>query len=227
MPKRIAVLEAPEGALADLVSTLRASAGDATEVDVPRSIAELVASHARQPLDLVLLDYLRGDGARNGREALIALRAQDPELAATLLRKLHPTVELVHRHRALREQYRLLHEAASERYRIVGSSAKVREVLERIARVARIPRPVLILGERGTGKELVARAIHDASGRGDRPFVAVNCAAFPETLLESELFGFERGAFTGADQRRPGKFEQSEGGTLFLDEIGNMPLSFQ
>jgi DNA-binding NtrC family response regulator len=262
MPKRIAVLEAPEGALADLVSALRASASDQTEVDVPGSIAELVASHARQPFDLVLLDYLRGDGTRSGREALIALRAQDPELAAiavadrgdvglaaeavkagasdflvrgdkldervaTLLRKLHPTVELVHRHRALREQYRLLHEAASERYRIVGSSAAIREMLERIARVARIPRPVLILGERGTGKELVARAIHDASGRGDRPFVALNCAAFPETLLESELFGFERGAFTGADQRRPGKFEQSQGGTLFLDEIGNMPLAFQ
>jgi DNA-binding NarL/FixJ family response regulator len=82
MPKRIAVLEAPEGALADLVSALRASASDQTEVDVPGSIAELVASHARQPFDLVLLDYLRGDGTRSGREALIALRAQDPELAA-------------------------------------------------------------------------------------------------------------------------------------------------
>ncbi|HVQ25505.1 MAG TPA: sigma-54 dependent transcriptional regulator [Planctomycetota bacterium] len=262
MPKRIAVLEAPEGALADLVGALRETAADKAVVDVSGAIAELVASHARQPLDLVLLDYLRGDGARNGREALIALRAQDPELAviavadrgdvglaaeavkagasdflvrgdkldervATLLRKLHPTVELVHRHRALREQYRLLHEAASERYRIVGSSARVREVLERIARVARIPRPVLILGERGTGKELVARAIHDASGRGDRPFLAVNCAAFPETLLESELFGFEKGAFSGAASSKPGRLEAAHGGTLFLDEIGNMPLAFQ
>ena len=202
MPKRIAVLEAPEGALADLVGALRETANDRPAVDAPGSIAELVASHARQPFDLVLLDYLRGDGARNGREALAALRAQDPELAviavadrgdvglaaeavragasdflvrgdkldervATLLRKLHPTVELVHRHRALREQYRLLHEAASERYRIVGSSTAIRDVLERVARVARIPRPVLILGERGTGKELVARAIHEASAAGD------------------------------------------------------------
>jgi transcriptional regulator with GAF, ATPase, and Fis domain len=86
---------------------------------------------------------------------------------------------------------------------------------------------VLILGESGTGKEIFARAIHAASNRKDKPFVVVDCAALPESLIESELFGYEKGAFTGADTARAGKFESADGGTLFLDEIGNLPLSVQ
>jgi len=111
--------------------------------------------------------------------------------------------------------------------RILGESAQMRLLIEQIQRVALIPRPLLIVGERGTGKELVARAIHFASGRAAARMVTINCAAIGDTLLESELFGHERGAFTGADRARRGRFEQANGGTLFLDEIGNMPLAFQ
>jgi nitrogen regulation protein NR(I) len=105
---------------------------------------------------------------------------------------------------------------------LIGRSQAMQEVFKAIGRVAPLDVPVLILGESGTGKEMVARAIYHYSKRKDEKFLAVNCAAIPETLLESELFGHERGAFTGADRRRPGKFEQCDGGTLFLDEIGDM-----
>jgi len=105
---------------------------------------------------------------------------------------------------------------------LLGRSPKMLEVYKSIARVARQDITVLIEGESGTGKELVARAIYQHSARRDGPFLAVNCAAVPETLLESELFGHEKGAFTGADRRRIGKFEQCHGGTIFLDEVGDM-----
>ncbi len=110
---------------------------------------------------------------------------------------------------------------------IVGSCPAMREVYKAIGRVAAQNVPVLITGESGTGKELVARALYQHSPRSRAPFLALNCAAIPETLLESELFGHEKGAFTGADRKRIGKFEQCNGGTIFLDEIGDMPLSLQ
>ncbi len=110
---------------------------------------------------------------------------------------------------------------------IIGRSASMQEVYKQIGRVAPHNYPVLITGESGTGKELIARAIYQHSMRRDKPFLAINCAALPETLLESELFGHEKGAFTGAEQRRIGKFEQVNGGTIFLDEIGDMTLLTQ
>jgi DNA-binding NtrC family response regulator len=110
---------------------------------------------------------------------------------------------------------------------IVGSCPAMNEVYKAIGRVADQDVPVLITGESGTGKELAARAIYQHGPRADAAFVALNCAAIPETLLESELFGHEKGAFTGATQRRIGKFEQCSGGTLFLDEVGDMPLALQ
>ena len=124
---------------------------------------------------------------------------------------------------ALREEI----DQASMFEEIVGSSAALQEVLSRIAKVAPSDSTVLITGETGTGKELVARAIHKRSQRARRAFVSVNCAAIPGSLIASELFGHEKGAFTGALQRRIGRFELAEGGTIFLDEIGELPAETQ
>ena len=110
---------------------------------------------------------------------------------------------------------------------LIGESAAIKEVLSMIYRVAPSGATVLITGESGTGKELAARTLHAASPRKNRRFVAVSCAAIPESLLESELFGYERGAFTGATRSKPGKFALADGGTLFLDEIGDLPTSLQ
>jgi len=120
---------------------------------------------------------------------------------------------------------RLSDEARGET--IIGQSPAMQEVFKMVGRVARSDAPVLITGESGSGKEVVARAIHQYSTRSGKQFVAINCAAIPEALLESELFGHEKGAFTGAAAQREGRFEQCAGGTLFLDEIGDMPLGLQ
>jgi nitrogen regulation protein NR(I) len=110
---------------------------------------------------------------------------------------------------------------------LIGNSRAMQEVYKTVGRVAATPVSVLIRGATGTGKELIARAIYQHSHRADKPFLAVNCAAIPQTLIDSELFGHERGAFTGADNRRVGRFEQANGGTLFLDEIGDLPFETQ
>src|SRR5256714_9668698 len=130
----------------------------------------------------------------------------------------------------LRTENILLREEWSRRYgfpRIIGESEVLKRAVGETQRVAQTDATVLLLGESGTGKELFARAVHHLSARRDNPFVAINCAAIPETLIENELFGHERGAFTGAGDRRQGKFELASGGTVFLDEIGELPLAVQ
>jgi DNA-binding NtrC family response regulator len=122
---------------------------------------------------------------------------------------------------------RLERDAEPSRRGIVGGSPAIRSLHRQIDRVADSDVTVAIIGESGAGKELVARAIHDSSARANHPFVALNCAAIPETLQESELFGHERGAFTGANQRRVGRFEQAHSGTLFLDEVAELSLALQ
>jgi len=140
---------------------------------------------------------------------------------------------VVHEVRTALEHGRLVTEVRALRARVdaetslLGTSPAMQRLKEEMRRVAPIPSPVLVIGESGSGKELVARDLHALRGPEGAPFVAVNCAALPETLVESELFGHERGAFTGADRTRRGAFEQAEGGTLFLDEIGELPLQAQ
>ncbi|HEX9021192.1 MAG TPA: sigma-54 dependent transcriptional regulator [Nitrospirota bacterium] len=145
-------------------------------------------------------------------------------------RELIMHVERALENRRLSSEINRLKELLSERYdfqNIVARSEAMRTVLEAVSRIAGTESTVYIHGESGTGKELIARAIHLASNRKDRPFVAINCAALPETLLESELFGHEKGAFTGAVRSSRGLFAQAHEGSIFLDEIGDMPLSIQ
>ncbi len=130
-------------------------------------------------------------------------------------------------HLDLREENAQLRQRVERHGEIVGASAGIRALVQQIERVAPTPARVLITGENGTGKELVARALHQQSPRAKQPFIEVNCAAIPSELIESELFGHMKGSFTGAVQDRAGKFEQADGGTLFLDEIGDMSPSAQ
>jgi DNA-binding NtrC family response regulator len=154
----------------------------------------------------------------------------DDEELLRAIRQCIKVVSLERRARTLEQSLKSARSELHQRYdfaQILGRSPVLREALARAAQVARTEATVLLTGESGTGKELVARAIHYASPRAEGSFVAVNCAALPDTLLESELFGHERGAFTGADRQKPGRFELAAGGTLFLDEIGDLSAAVQ
>ncbi len=140
-----------------------------------------------------------------------------------VLKRVAEKRELTNKYRALKQRLERL-EGRSD---LIGSAASIEQVRRLVAKVAPTDSTVLILGETGTGKELVARALHDHSVRADMPFVPINCGALPENLIESELFGHRKGAFTGADEHRTGLFEVANGGTLFLDEIGELPKAVQ
>jgi len=195
------------------------------------------------PSGLELLDHVRASGSE---AAVVIITAQSSfEYAVEAMKRgaldylvkpfgteeARALVTKALRARALEREVRVLRRQAAGRAaageRLVGTSPAMLEVFKTIGRVSRSDVPVLVTGESGTGKELIARAIHAASARAAAPFVPVNAAAIPRELLESELFGHERGAFTGAVDSRPGRFREASGGTLFLDEIGDMPGELQ
>jgi two-component system, NtrC family, nitrogen regulation response regulator NtrX len=213
---------------------------------------EAVAAYEEARPDLVFLDVKMA--RMDGLEALDRIREHDPTACVIMISghgSIETAVEATRRgawdflekpldtdrllltirnalqHRGLEQENARLRGAVESRYEIVGRSFGIRGLLDRIEKVAPTDARVLITGENGTGKELVARAVHRLSARSDEAFVEVNCAAIPSELIESELFGHMKGSFTGAHADRAGKFEQADRGTLFLDEIGDMSLAAQ
>jgi len=213
---------------------------------------EIIQSH---PVDLVLTDFRMPEW--NGFVVLRKVKETNPNIDVVVitaygsvedaveimkagaydyltkpidLSELENLIQRVEEKRQLVEENRQLREQLQERFKfdaIVSQSGEMEEVLNHAARVASSKATVLIRGESGTGKELIARAIHHAGPRKDKPFVVINVAALPETLLESELFGHVKGAFTGATADRMGRFEEADGGTLFIDEVGDIPTTVQ
>ncbi|HTV01621.1 MAG TPA: sigma-54 dependent transcriptional regulator [Luteitalea sp.] len=214
-------LERLEGFAYDVVLTdLRLPDGDGTLI--------LEAARARYP-DIVVI-VVTGHGSIRAAVDAIRQGAADFVTKPFQLAELDLALERALERSRLRAENTYLREQLRERYRmdqLVGRSAAMQAVFEIVETVAPTTSTILILGETGTGKELVARAIHHLSPRASERFVALNCSAIPETLLEAELFGHVKGAFTGAVANRPGRFEVAHRGTLFLDEIGTMPMPLQ
>jgi two-component system, NtrC family, response regulator AtoC len=233
----------------------RILAGEGFDVCAAGSGQEARDLVASEEIDLALLDL--NLGTEDGIDVLKSLKELDPELLVIIITgygsvesaveslklgafhymkkpfkadALRLIVKLALKTQTLKREVRKLkadHGTLPGRSPIIGRSEAFNEVAAQVREIARIPSTVLITGESGTGKELVARAIHDLSDRKDAPFVAINCASIPATLLESELFGHEKGSFTGASARKKGLFEEADGGTVFLDEIGEMDMAMQ
>jgi DNA-binding NtrC family response regulator len=249
---RIAVLD-DEQRMVDIIGMVLRREGH--EVATFTRAAEALAALEKEPFDLLLTDLKMPDC--DGVEVLRRARAADPELPVILITAHATVQTAIEAMRAgafdyvekpfdntelktlvrraldvnrLSRENRYLRAELGSRYSldaIVAESAALRDVLALVRRAANSPSTVLVTGESGTGKELIARALHYHSDRVGRPFVAVNCRALAPGVLESELFGHERGAFTGAERTRPGLFERADGGTLFLDEIGETDAAFQ
>jgi len=182
---------------------------------------------ALEAIPRLLVVMMSGHGSIESAVKAIKLGAYDYIEKPLSLEKVTLLVRHALHERKLEQENRSLKEQAARRVKMVGQSEVMIELRRQIETAGPAPSRVLISGENGTGKELVARAIHLNSPRADRPFIEVNCAAIPETLIESELFGHEKGAFTGAMAARQGQFELADGGTLFLDEVGDMSLATQ
>ncbi len=194
---------------ADGIAVLKQAKESAPDVPVIVMTAFGTIEHAVEAMKLGAFDFIQ--------------KPIDVDHLVFLLRRCREHRELLHENLLLKEEFQ-------KRYRlpaIIGESAKIIEVSQAIQRVAPTDSTVLLQGESGTGKELFARAIHQLSPRRDRPFVAINCAAIPDTLIENELFGHEKGSFTGATGRQLGKFELADGGSIFLDEIGDLGAPVQ
>ncbi len=219
------------------------NAANAIKVIEKTSVGVVVAAIAMQPFDGVeLLERI----LQQSPQTLVILTAGFPTTSQIIEATQHGAHDVL-RKEALPFELRPVVESALQiqedrrsvghqdaevplvdgRVKIIGVSRALQEVFKLVGRVARSDAPVLIAGESGTGKELVAKAVHEYSPRRQKEMITINCGAIPENLLESELFGHEKGSFTGAIARRAGRFEQADGGTLFLDEIGDMPLSIQ
>jgi two-component system nitrogen regulation response regulator NtrX len=249
MSRRILIVDDEQGIRAALGQLLEFEGYD---VHTAANAVDGLAEYAKFKPHLVFMDVKMA--GIDGLEALKKLREQDPSAVVVMISghaTIQTAVEATQRgaydilekpldtdrilvtlrnalaHLDLHEENARLRDSVRSRFEIVGASYVIRAVTEKIELVAKTPARVLITGENGTGKELVARAIHANSPRAKRAFVEVNCAAIPSELIESELFGHMKGSFTGAVQDRAGKFEQADSGTLFLDEVGDMSLAAQ
>jgi two-component system nitrogen regulation response regulator NtrX len=249
MSRRVLIVDDEQGIRAALGQLLEY---EGYEVRSVGSAGEGIAEYERWKPQLVFLDVKMA--GIDGIEALKRLRQLDPAAVVVMISG-HATIQTAveatqHgaydilekpldtdrilvtlrnalQHLELQEENVRLKQTIESRFELVGRSFAMNSLIERIQKVASTPARVLITGENGTGKELVARALHRGSARATGPFIEVNCAAIPSELIESELFGHMKGSFTGAISDRPGKFEQADGGTLFLDEIGDMSLAAQ